>query len=222
MFKQLLAVFLESPCPFCHRSHATIICNYCQQKLASEQLPSGDRFWRGDLPLFAWGRYDGQLKQAIAKFKYHQQPEIGRILGNWLGKAWLHSSIDKPNKITVIPIPLHRAKQRQRGFNQAEVIARGFCQQTGYRLQPQGLTRIRNTQAMFGLQDAAARQNNIQNAFIIGKKFPTTPVLLLDDIYTTGTTVKEACQTLRGHNIKVIGVVVTAKAGWEQDWELEG
>ena len=215
MFKQLLSVFLESHCPLCHRSSATTICSYCQQKLANEQLPSGDRFWQGDLPLFAWGRYDGQLKQAIAKLKYHHQPEIGSILGNWLGKAWLHSSVSKPNKIAVIPIPLHREKQQQRGFNQAEVIARGFCQQTGYCLQPKGLIRIRNTQAMFNLQDAAARQNNLQNAFILGKKAPQTPVLLLDDIYTTGTTVKEACQTLRRHNVKVIGVVVTAKAGWD-------
>ena len=216
MFKQLLAVFLESPCPFCHRSNARIICNYCQQKLASEQLLSGDRrSWRGDLPLFAWGRYDGQLKQAIAKLKYHNQPEIGRILGNWLGKAWLNSSVSKPNKVTVIPIPLHQAKQQQRGFNQAEVIAKGFCQQTDYGLQPQGLIRIRNTEAMFNLQDAASRQNNIHNAFIVGKKLPKTPVLLLDDIYTTGTTVKEAYQTLRRYNIKVIGVVVTAKAGRE-------
>ncbi len=215
MLKQLLAVFLESHCPLCHRSSATTICSYCQQKLANEQLPSGDRFWQGDLPLFAWGRYDGQLKQAIAQLKYHHQPEIGSILGNWLGQAWLHSSVSKPNKIAVIPIPLDREKQQQRGFNQAEVIARGFCQQTGYCLQPKGLIRIRNTQAMFNLQDAAARQNNLQNAFILGKKAPQTPVLLLDDIYTTGTTVKEACQTLRRHNVKVIGVVVTAKAGWD-------
>lgn len=215
MFKQLLAVFLESHCPFCERSTANTICIYCQQKLASEQLQSGDRLWQGDLPLFAWGRYDGQLKQAIAQLKYHHQPEIGRLLGNWLGKAWLHNSISKPNQITVIPIPLYSEKEQQRGFNQAKIIARGFCQQTGYSLQPQGLTRIRNTEAMFNLKNSAARQDNIQHAFVLGKKPPQTPVLLLDDIYTTGTTAKEACQTLRRHNIQVIGVVVVAKAGWE-------
>lgn len=211
MFQQLLAVFLESHCPLCDRTTVATICTYCKQKLTSYQVEKCDRFWQGDLPLFTWGMYDGQLKQAIAKLKYHNQPEIGKILGKWLGEAWCNSSVNAPKKTTVIPIPLHQEKQRERGFNQAELIARGFCQETGYLLQSKGLTRIRNTQAMFSLQPLA-RQDNIKDAFIINGQIPH-PVLLLDDIYTTGTTVIEATKILRRHNVKVIGVVVIAKAG---------
>lgn len=210
MWQELLSVFLKSRCPLCDRTTEKTICTYCQNKLKSYQLEKSDRFWRDNLPLFAWGKYDGQLKQAIAKLKYDGQPEIGRVLGRWLGQAWLNSSVLKPQKITVIPIPLHREKLRTRGFNQAEMIARGFCQETGYSLQANGLIRQRNTKAMFELKPSQ-RAKNLQNAFAIGKNIPRSSILLLDDIYTAGTTVKEATKVLRQHRIQVYGVVVTAK-----------
>jgi ComF family protein len=211
MWQELLSVFLQSRCPLCDRTTDKTICTYCQNKLQSNQLTQSDRWWRGNLPMFAWGKYDGQLKQAIAKLKYDGKVPIGKMLGRWLGRAWLNSSLTKPQKITVIPIPLHREKLHTRGFNQAEIIARGFCQETGYILQPEGLIRQRNTKAMYELTPEA-RQKNLQNAFAMGKIISRAPVLLLDDIYTAGTTVKEAAKVLRQHQIQVYGVVVIAKA----------
>ncbi len=211
MFKQLRSVFLESRCPLCARTTAETICTYCQRKLKSHQLNQWDDLWRGDLPVFAWGKYDGQLKRAIAILKYNNQPEIGRILGQWLGKAWLDSSLIKPKqKITVIPIPLHSKKLQDRGFNQAEVIAKNFCKATGYLLNAQGLIRTRNTKVMFGL-NPVERTENLKDAFRVGQKISQSPVLLLDDIYTAGTTVKEAAKVLRQQDIKVAGVIVAAK-----------
>lgn len=211
MFKQLLSVFLESRCPLCDRTTSKTICIYCQKKLYSYQLEKGDRpSWRGDLPVFAWGRYDGQLKSAIAKLKYENQPEIGRILGGWLGQTWKQNNLISRQKITVIPIPLHPEKLKTRGYNQAAIIAQGFCQETGYYLQPKSLTRVRNTEAMFGL-NPLERVANLKNAFAMGDRLPEHPVLLLDDIYTAGTTVKEASKILRQNRVNVIGVVVIAK-----------
>ena len=210
MFKQLLSVFLKSRCPLCDRPSPETICTYCQRKLSSYQLDKPDYFWREDLPIFAWGKYDGQLKQAIAKLKYDRQPEIGRILGRWLGRSWLTNNIIEKQKISVIPIPLHQEKLKTRGYNQALIIAQGFCQETGYLLQPKSLIRVRNTKAMFEL-NPLERIENLKNAFAIGDRLPKYPVLLLDDIHTSGTTVKEATKILRQHNVNVTGVVVTAK-----------
>ncbi|MGL6339488.1 MAG: ComF family protein, partial [Waterburya sp.] len=136
MLKQLLSVFLQSRCPCCQRNTADTLCSYCLQKLTSHELSVSDRhYWQGDLPVFAWGKYDGQLQRAIALMKYHQQPDLGRILGQLLAKAWLVSSLIKPQQqISVIPIPLYSRKIKDRGFNQAEVIAQSFCQVTGYKL----------------------------------------------------------------------------------------
>ena len=216
MFKQLRSVFLESRCPLCDRTTAETICIYCQNKLKSHQLDRWNDLWQSDLPVFAWGKYDGQLKRAIAILKYNNQPEIGRILGQWLGKAWMDNSlIELKQKTTVIPIPLHSKKLQDRGFNQAEIIAKSFCEVTGYLLNAQGLIRIRNTKVMFGL-NPVERTENLKDAFRVGNQRSRSPVLLLDDIYTAGTTVKEAAKVLRQQGIKVAGVVVAAKTSRQE------
>jgi predicted amidophosphoribosyltransferase len=115
-----------------------------------------------------------------------------------------------------VPIPLHHSKQKKRGFNQAEVMAKSFCQITGYKLNTQALIRVKETEAMFNLETLAARAKNLQGALQIGAKLPKYPVLLLDDIYTTGTTVKESIKILQQNKIEVIGVAVAAKAGIQQ------
>lgn len=215
MLKQLLSVFLESRCLFCARATATTLCQYCSKKLASHQLTKSDRLnLQRDLSIFAWGKYDGQLKRAIALMKYDHKPEIGSVLGKLLGQAWLNSGlIDLQQKLTVVPIPLHRKKLIERGFNQAEIIAKSFCQLTGYRLNSQTLIRVRETKAMFDLKNAESRVKNLQGAFEIGAKLPKHPVLLIDDIYTTGTTIRESVRVLQDKKIQVIGVAVAAKAG---------
>lgn len=212
MIEQLLSVFLESRCPFCQRTAATTICEYCGKKLLAHQFQPSDRLnsWN-NLAVFAWGKYDGQLKRAIALMKYNNKPELGKYLGKLLGEVWLNSELIKfQHKVTVIPIPLHRKKLKDRGFNQAEIIAKGFCQVTGYSLESKALIRVRNTKAMFDLSPEE-RSENLQGAFSIGNKLPKDPVLLVDDIYTMGTTVKESTTVLRQHKIKVIGVAVAAK-----------
>ena len=231
MFKQLLSVFLESGCSFCDRSTANILCEYCFQKLSSHQLSQSDRRKLisrgcGDFStksnqgvnqkqfIFAWGKYDGQLKRAIAQMKYNNQPEIGEVLGKLLGEVWLESNLSKlQHQITVISIPLHSRKLKERGFNQAEVIAKSFCQTTRYRLNTQALIRVKETKAMFDLKSTEARADNLRGAFCIGDKLPKNPVLLVDDIYTTGTTIKESARVLQQNKIKVIGVAVVALAG---------
>ena len=209
MLEQLLSVFLESRCPFCQRTAVTTICEYCLKKLLAHQLQAVDRLklWN-DLSVFAWGKYDGQLKRAIALMKYDLHPEIGTVLGELLGQAWLNSNLILP-KISVVPIPLHERKLRDRGFNQAETIARSFCQLTGYSLNSKALIRTKQTKAMFDLT-LEERTKNLQSAFQLGK-LPKHPVLLVDDIYTTGTTVKESAKILQRYEIKVVGAIVTAK-----------
>lgn len=211
MFKQLLSVFLESRCPLCDRPNSEIVCSYCQKKLNSYKLTQPDRFWQGDLPLFAWGRYDGELKRAIAKLKYDSRSEIGSVLGRWLGQSWQNKNIISQQKLSVVPIPLHSQRLKTRGYNQALLIAKGFCQVTGYLLHPQSLIRTQNTRAMYEL-NFQERTENLTNAFMAGDRLPKHPVLLLDDIYTSGTTVREATTVLKKHNIKVAGVVVSALA----------
>jgi ComF family protein len=214
MLKSLLSIFLQENCPLCQRATSEEICVYCQKQLKSCQLKHPQQFWQGDLPLFVWGKYDGKLKQAIAALKYDKNPQIGELLGFWLGETWQKYSLLKTKKTPlIIPIPLHSTKQKIRGFNQAEIIARGFCQVTKYPLKEQGLIRIRETKAMFQLT-IPEKESNIKQAFRIGKSLQNNslsrPILLIDDIYTTGTTVKEATKILRIQGINVLGVLTVS------------
>ena len=209
-----LSLFLKSNCPLCARPADVELCEYCQRQLKRCQLNQPSSLWQGQLPVFVWGNYGGVLKRALAALKYEDQPQLARPLGHWLGEAWLKSPAAKPSqKLIVVPIPLHSSKLQQRGFNQAELIAQSFCEFTGYKQQPQGLERVRATEAQFALS-GEERAQNLADAFVVGKNLrkrpPTYPVLLVDDIYTTGATVNSAAQILHQQGIAVYGVVAIA------------
>lgn len=213
LLKSCLNLFVKPTCPLCQRTADEVVCQYCQRQLGRCQLANPSQFWQGELPVFVWGEYGGALKRAIAAFKYDPHPQLARPLGHWLGSAWLDSPQGELDKLTVIPIPLHREKLKKRGFNQAELLAESFCELTGLPLQRQGLERVKETKALFDLS-AKERQAEMKNALILGKGFrhrhPPGEVLLLDDIYTTGTTVKAATETLKRAGIRVCGVVAVA------------
>ena len=216
IFNNVLSLFLQTNCPLCQRPAKTELCQYCQKQLESCKFTNPGASWQGDLPVFIWGMYGGQLKRTIAVMKYENHPELARSLGYLTGKAWLNSPISKyQNKLTVVPIPLHPNKQKQRGFNQAELLAKSFCEITGLPLISQGLQRIRETDAQFGL-NAIERDKNLSEAFAINPAFKNrlinVSVLLLDDIYTTGATVRYAAKVLHQQGIKVYGIIAIASS----------
>lgn len=210
-FKNLLNLFLQSNCPLCQRPTSQEFCQNCAKHLQKCYLPNPSILWQKPLPVFAWGAYGGILKRAIAAMKYENQPQIARPLGQYMGQAWLLNHGRDP-QIVVVPIPLHADKQKQRGYNQAALIARSFCETTGLKLKLNGLQRVRETKAQFGLS-VSEREKNLAEAFRIKQDFRhrlDAPVLLVDDIYTTGATAKSAVQTLHQAGIAVLGLAATA------------
>ncbi len=212
-------------CPVCGKSVQAgerCFCRDCRLQLLQQRFQP----WldpHQTLPLYTWGSYDGALRRALQALKYNRQPEIGIQLGEWLGQAWIQSqgASSPQEKWAVIPIPLHADKLKQRGYNQAALMSEGFCRVTGYPHRPQALQRIRATEAQFGLTPDQ-RRDNIQGAFQVAKKHGIqTPVLLLDDIYTTGSTVAEAAHTLKQSRIRVAGILVIARPPFAAQPQLE-
>jgi ComF family protein len=206
-----LDLFLQKDCLLCNRSSSHILCPTCQT-----QLQDGRRrrpLDRMGMPVFAWGDYEGALKRSILGLKYDGAPAVGEYLGQWLGEAWQQAGL--PN-LTVVSIPMHEEKRRQRGYNQAEVIAQSFARRANLKIDSRLLGRSRETTAQFGL-NLAKRRDNLRSAFTANPpsqqsvQGPTPRILLVDDIYTTGATARSAKETLEAVGFRVWGIAVVAR-----------
>ena len=227
--RRLTQVFLTVACPLCQRPASSILCTDCHRQLQTCQwlgstqgnaaqntsahgltLPDGSA-----LSVLAWGRYQGVLKQVLALLKYGDQTELGLCLGHLLGQHWQTSQhpVAYRQLPVIVPIPLHEKRRQQRGYNQAALIAAGFCRVTGLSLVEHGLVRIKATEAMHGL-GVNARQTNLAGAFRLGTGLPSTSrqILLIDDIYTTGTTAQAAVIPLIQAGYTVAGIATVARA----------
>lgn len=205
----------KPPCPICQRTSASTFCQDCSRKIA-ECRRRNYHIQAPELPpLYCWGRYESTLKQSLAKLKYDHQERVAIPLGQYLGELWQASfaGVSAAREWSAIPIPLHRERQRQRGYNQADLIAQSFCKVVGLRLKSQGLIRPRATTAQYGLS-RVARYENLQHAFIPGPDLsglaPSAQVILIDDIFTTGATLKAAVNTLQRKGIQVAALLAVA------------
>jgi ComF family protein len=208
--QNLFNVLLKTKCPLCQRSTPKTFCTYCENQLEQQRLEDPAAGWNEQPGVFAWGQYEGGLKRAIAQFKYEDQRHLAHTFGTWIAQAWVYSLC---KGVIVVPIPLHEEKLKKRGFNQAELLARRFCQVTGCILRPNGLKRKHNTEALFNLSKAD-REATLVDAFEIGRDCDQAvrfPVVLFDDIYTSGATVRSATRTLRRSGFDVQGVIVLAR-----------
>ena len=231
--KRILGTFLQAPCSICSRNTASLFCKDCEKQIQGYQLLSPYGQESSAVPSFAWGAYSGTLKRAIQVLKYHDAPEIAVYLGNLLGQVWLQkgtaflssSSLTQApgnrcrthtaTNLVVVPVPLHHERLKERGYNQAAMIAQGFCKITQLPCLEKGLLRIRGTEAQYRL-GAQARQKNLNGAFRLGPDWTiaqmSSAVLLIDDIYTTGTTANAAATELRRNGLRVVGIGVAARA----------
>lgn len=166
---------------------ADLLCGHCQQ-----QPPA---FAQVVTPF----RYGFPLDSLIPAFKYHQQLTYGRLLARLLLQAVKHHYQVHGQALPdlVIPLPLHRARQAQRGYNQALELARPIARALRLPLDRTSLVRQQPTAPQQGL-DAQARRQNLRNAFACLRpdRVKGKHIALLDDVVTTGTTVNEASRTL--------------------------
>lgn len=142
--------------------------------------------------------YHGVVQTAIHYCKYGFRPTIAPALAELLVKGW-HTALTEPLHAAeaVIPIPIHRTRERERGFNQSALIAKHFCASTGLPLLCHVLTRTVYRQPQVGL-DAEERRQNVKDAFCVVNPQPIQGrnVLIVDDVWTTGSTLNEAARAL--------------------------
>lgn len=168
----------------------------------------------------AYGPYKGRMKAAIHALKYDRLQPVARGLGRMLAQAIAQLAGEAPAEMLVVPVPLHRSKYADRGFNQARELAvhalatlRETHPEWRFTLASRTLMRLRATDSQAGLTPRQ-RRLNVRGAFTVSDPSAVTlkHVLVIDDIYTTGSTARAAAQALTKAGAASVWVATLARA----------
>jgi ComF family protein len=182
---------------------ASPFCAACGEPNA---YPDGDL---GGVSLFSAGRYAPPLSTAIARIKFEERPDLVAPLSRLLLPAFRALAL-APGDVFV-PVPLHRRRLVERGYNQSALLARDLSRATGAAFAPRLLERTRRTeqQARLGRE---ARRDNVADAFVARCSWTRGRVILVDDVVTTGATALACIEALQTAGSEPIAVVALARA----------
>jgi len=233
-----LDFFLPRLCVFCHEAVAgeapAAVCFKCESRLQwirSPLCPSCGRLFpvregsdhlcgscQKEPPPFVRARAavvyeeEGPSGSAIKSLKYGRRLDMLPVMHHWLNSAPCRELAEEADLIA--PVPLHPRRLQQRGFNQALLLAQAY---TPAIVARELLVRVRYTPPQTTLKSPRERQENVKGAFgvprpelVSGKR-----VLLVDDVYTTGATVKECARALRRAGAREVSIITVARVSFE-------
>ena len=203
VFDFVVSIVSPERCAACDERVAvrTVFCPACACSVVARPAPSGD-----DWAPFVYG---GALAHAIQRFKYASRADLARPLGELLRRG-VPDDLERAPEV-VVPVPLHPARLVERGFNQATLLAGPAARQLRAPLRPRALERVLDTPRQ-ALLDRARRIANLDGAFrardpfLVGKR-----VLLVDDVRTTGATLRACALALRAAGAREVGTLVLAE-----------
>lgn len=192
------------------RLHQTLFCGQCQARLGE-----GKRVCHQSFPylLGAATNYEGVVKDLIHALKFKGITKLQEPLGEVLA-SYVRSIPLEWKSFVVVPIPLGKQRERERGFNQSLLIARVLADRLGLELLDGGLIRIRDTSPQSEAKNRAQRLINIRGSFTMPlvATIARKSVILVDDVTTSGATLQEAARTLRAAGVRKIVALVLARA----------
>ena len=214
-------------CPGCGRSigRREIFCPVCQKQL--HLLSPGDVCPKCGKetctcnklhPLFSQvypaGFYEGSIQSAIRNLKFLHHPGHAKPLGTLLAKTLERYHVAPANFDLLAAVPMGRKRQKSRGYNQAALLAETVSVETGIPFCPDALVKIRETKAQHDLS-GSQRRTNLKGSFAAGSAVSGKRVLLIDDVFTTGSTANEAAEVLLQSGAARVDVLVLATTRFE-------
>ena len=206
-------------CPGCRAGIAYIeppLCTRCGRPFAHEpefehlcgECITRPRHYRRAR---AVGHYRGMLRSALHLLKYRLKQPLAPTLGNIMTER-LPFIAAEWNYGLMVPVPLHPRRLRGRGFNQALYLATSLSRNLRIPLDRLNLNRTRRTQSQVGLS-ATERASNVKGAFVVARPqaIRNKSILLIDDIYTSGSTVDECSRVLAGAGAEAVDVLTLAR-----------
>ena len=158
----------------------------------------------------ACGNYEGGLRATVLELK--RQPHVPGRLAHLMRDVLKRDPLGSAD--LVLPVPLHATRERERGFNQALVLAKELAGLSGLPLDQHCLVRKIQTQMHRGGMDAKARRRSVAAAFEVRHKdlLAGKRVLLIDDVFTTGATASACARVLHNHGAKAVFLLTVARA----------
>jgi len=190
--------FVENPvCPECQR-----------QAIGGRTHPGCSRRFGLD-GLVVSCKYRGPIRKAIKKIKYRFAADIHKILVSLIADSIWRFSL--PKNIILVPIPLHKLRRNWRGFNQAELLASDLAKRFEENFLPNLLVRTVDTLTQVGLS-RDERRKNIKGAFVVNQnlKIKNQNFILVDDVFTTGSTMMEAAKVLKKAGAREVWAMAVA------------
>jgi ComF family protein len=231
----VLDLLYPALCPVCQRPLASgrrdPLCGACWEGFARLCVPCCSRCGRPfltvdgvaeaaalcaacltDPPPYDWARaagpYVDPLRAALHAFKFHGARAMARPLADLVIEQW---GRDVPADVdALVPVPLAPARERQRGFNQATLLAERLARGLGRPVKPGWLRRARPTPPQSEL-GAAERWANVRQAFQAAPAVVGRHLLVVDDVLTTGATAAECARALRAAGARAVGVITVAR-----------
>jgi len=213
LMKWCLRMLYPQTCYFCGKINETPICEECIKKVTYIKEPRCKkcgkpiRYKEQEYCLdcqrksfsYEQGRslwiHKGAVPWSIYQFKYHNRRVFGEFYAEELFRLY-GEKIKEWGIDVIVPVPLHPRRQRMRGYNQTEIIAKHLSKLTGIPVEKKWVKRIHYTQPQKKLNNKE-RKKNLERAFCIQKQYKEYErVLLIDDIYTTGSTIDTIAKQL--------------------------
>ena len=199
--KNLLDWIYKRRCYCCSSSKESLpLCSKCYNELDFNP-PMVDRIISG-VNVYVAGSYDKNMQKIIRGLKYHNQKELAHYLAKFLYEYW--EKLEDERKFQVVAVPLHVNRIKKRKYNHMELVVEEFCKMTKLTPNFELIKRIKDTKPQYKLT-RKERLVNLAEAFEVDKsKDLGLPVLILDDICTTGSTFEEMIKCLKNCGINEI------------------
>lgn len=196
---ELLDWIYKKKCYCCSSSKEAVpICSKCYNELEFNS-PQPDRILDG-VDIFVAGIYEKNLQKIIRGLKYHNKKDLAYYQAKFMYDYW--KILDIKGQFQVVPVPLHQTRQKQRHYNHMELVAQEFCKFTGFIPNFTLINRVKHTKPQYKLS-RNERMKNSENAFQVDKKnLLTYPILIIDDICTSGATFESIIAELKKNKIQ--------------------
>lgn len=184
------------------------MCPTCYEKL--EFLDNNANRIIDNVDIYCAGTYTKELQKLIRGLKYHKQKDLAYYQAKFMYDYFCNLRISKNKNFELVPVPLHKNRIKKRKYNHMELVCEEFSKLSGFECNFELIKRIKDTKPQYKLS-RKQRLTNLKGAFYVDKnKITGKPILLMDDICTTGSTFEEMIEVLKNTGVKNIVCFATS------------